>query len=43
MTELNVIAIDIAKNVCQVCGMNNWQEITFYKSLRRKELTAFGE
>ena len=41
MTKHNVIAIDIAKNVFQVCGMNSRQRITFNKALRRKNLTAF--
>jgi transposase len=41
MAKHNVIAIDIAKNVFQVCGMNSRQKITFNKSLKRKELAAF--
>lgn len=41
MAKHNLIAIDLAKNVFQVCGMSRQQKITFNKSIRRKELTEF--
>lgn len=41
MIQHNLIAIDLAKNVFQVCGMNTRQKVTFNKQLRRTELAAF--
>ncbi len=41
MTKHNLISIDLAKNVFQVCGMTKNQKITFNKSIGRVELTAF--
>ena len=39
--KVKVIAIDLAKNVFQVCGMTGNQKIEFNKTLRRSELAAF--
>lgn len=41
MNQHNLIAIDLAKNVFQVCGMNSRQKVIFNKQLRRTELAAF--
>lgn len=41
MIQHNLIAIDLAKNVFQVCGMNTRQKVTFNRQLRRPELAAF--
>lgn len=41
MNELNVIAIDLAKNVFQLCGMARDHKIIFNKQLRRQELAMF--
>jgi transposase len=41
MKQDKLIAIDLAKNVFQVCGMNAGQTVTFNKSFRRAELVAF--
>lgn len=41
MNQHNLIAIDLAKNVFQVCGMNARQKVTFNRQLRRTELAAF--
>lgn len=41
MAKIKVIAIDLAKNVFQVCGMTANQKVVFNKMLRRSELTAF--
>lgn len=41
MKELNVIAVDLAKNVFQVCGMTTDHRVIFNKPLRRQELAAF--
>lgn len=41
MRELNLIAVDLAKNVFQVCGMSVDQKVIFNKQLRRQELPAF--
>lgn len=41
MAKINVVAIDLAKNVFQVCGMTANQKIEFNKMLRRAELAAF--
>ncbi len=41
MNQHNLIAIDLAKNVFQVCGMNARQKVTFNKQLRRSELAMF--
>jgi len=41
MAKHNLIAVDLAKNVFQVCGMTRQQQITFNKSIRRKELADF--
>ncbi|MFT6390359.1 MAG: hypothetical protein ACJAUP_003761 [Cellvibrionaceae bacterium] len=36
MAKHNVIAIDLAKTIFQVCGMTNQQKTTFNKSISRK-------
>jgi len=41
MSKLKLIAIDLAKNVFQVCGMNHDHKIVFNKSLKRKQLVDF--
>lgn len=41
MSEINVIAIDLAKNVFQVCGMTQDHKILFNRQLRRQELPVF--
>jgi transposase len=41
VNQHNLIAIDLAKNVFQVCGMNARQKVTFNRQLRRTELAAF--
>lgn len=41
MAKVRVIAIDLAENVFQVCGMAGNQKIEFDKTLRRSELAAF--
>lgn len=41
MNQHNLIAIDLAKNVFQVCGMNARQKVTFNRQLRRTELATF--
>jgi transposase len=41
MRELNLIAIDLAKNVFQVCGMTQDHKVIFNKQLRRQDLAAF--
>lgn len=41
MNQHNLIAIDLAKNVFQVCGMNARQKVTFNRQLRRSELATF--
>jgi transposase len=41
MVQHNLIAVDLAKNVFQVCGMSANHRVTFNKQLRRTELAAF--
>jgi len=41
MSELNLISIDLAKNIFQVCGMNAHQKVLFNRSVRRAELAEF--
>jgi len=41
MAKHNLISIDLAKNVFQVCGVTRHQKITFNKALRRRELAEF--
>lgn len=41
MVKHNLIAIDLAKNVFQACGMTRNHQLTFNKSLKRKELANF--
>lgn len=41
MNQHNLIAVDLAKNVFQVCGINARQQVIFNKQLRRSELAAF--
>jgi len=41
MVQHNLIAVDLAKNVFQVCGMSSRQKVVFNKQLRRSELAAF--
>jgi transposase len=41
MSELNLIAVDLAKNVFQVCGMTQDYKVIFNKQLRRQELAPF--
>jgi transposase len=41
MSEVKVIAIDLAKNVFQVCGMTAERKILFNRQLRRQQLPIF--
>lgn len=41
MTKHNLLAIDLAKSVFQVCGMSKDQKITFNIKLKRAELAQF--
>ena len=41
MIKHNVISIDLAKNVFQVCGMNRNNKVTFNKQIRRDSLAEF--
>jgi transposase len=41
MKELNVVAVDLAKNVFQVCGMTRDHKVAFNRQLRRQELCMF--
>lgn len=41
MSKHNLLAIDLAKNVFQVCGMSQSNKVTFNKQLRRAELPEF--
>lgn len=41
MSKHRLIAIDLAKNVFQVCGMNSRLKVNINKSLRRSELIEF--
>jgi transposase len=41
MSELNLIAVDLAKNVFQVCGMTARHKVIFNRQLRRQELAVF--
>lgn len=41
MAKIKVIAIDLAKNVFQVCGMTGNQSVEFNQTIRRTELAAF--
>lgn len=41
MVKHNLISIDLAKNIFQLCGMTKHQKITFNKSLKRSGLVEF--
>jgi transposase len=41
MSQHNLISIDLAKNVFQVCGMTDRQAVVFNRQLKRKDLVAF--
>lgn len=41
MKKLNVISVDLAKNVFQVCGLSEQHSISFNKKLKRQELLPF--
>ena len=41
MTKHNLISVDLAKNVFQLCAMTEHQRITFNKSLKRQDLAEF--
>ena len=41
MGKHNLISIDLAKNVFQVCGMTERNQIVFNRQLRRKNLAEF--
>ena len=41
MNQCNVIAIDLAKNVFQVCGLTKHNKVLFNKSLKRSQLAQF--
>jgi transposase len=41
MSQPNLISIDLAKNVFQVCGMTDRQAVVFNRQLKRKDLVAF--
>jgi transposase len=41
MAKLNLVSVDLAKNVFQVCGMTQQQKIAFNRSIKRRELAEF--
>lgn len=41
MSQINLIAVDLAKNVFQVCGMSGSGKVMFNRQVRRQELAAF--
>jgi len=41
MNQCNVIAIGLAKNVFQVCGLSKPNKVLFNKSLRHRALAQF--
>ncbi len=41
MIQHNLISIDVAKNVFQVCGLTSHNQVTFNKSIKRKDLVDF--
>jgi transposase len=41
MAKHNLVSVDLAKNVFQVCGMTQQQKIAFNKSIKRRELAEF--
>lgn len=41
MSKLKLIAIDLAKNVFQVCGLNHHQQMKMNKALRRSEIAEY--
>lgn len=41
MAKHNLISIDLAKNVFQVCGVTSRNKVTFNRSLRRNDLLEF--
>lgn len=41
MAKHNLIAVDLAKNVFQVCGMTKHYKVVFNKQLKRRELPEF--
>lgn len=41
MSKHNLLAIDLAKNVFQVCGMTQQNKVTFNKKLNRSEVMEF--
>ena len=43
MTNHNLISIDLAKNVFQVCGMTRNNKVVFNRTLRRREVIEFME
>jgi len=41
MKKRNVIAIDLAKNVFQVCGLSEHNQVLFNKPIKRSNLSQF--
>ncbi len=41
MIQHNLISIDVAKNVFQVCSLTSHNQVTFNKSIKRKDLVDF--
>ena len=41
MNQCNVIAIDLAKNVFQICGLSKHNKVLFNKPLKRRDLSQF--
>ncbi len=41
MNQCNVIAIDLAKNVFQVCGLSKDNKVRFNQSLKHPQLAPF--
>jgi transposase len=41
MSQHNLISIDLAENVFQICGVTDRQSVIFNRQLKRKDLVAF--
>ena len=41
MNDIKLMAVDLAKNVFQVCALNEHNNIVFNKKLRRHQLSEF--
>ena len=41
MSNMKLMAVDLAKNIFQVCGLNEHNQVVFNKKLRRNQLVEF--